>query len=211
MTGDTMALLAIGLYLLGLLLAFGVRSVRQRRRTGDTGLRFDAGPIGSLRWWARLLFLAALGLGLAGPGAALLGMAVIGPLDHSAVRIVGLFLTVIGVAATLFAQADMGNSWRVGVDPAERTTLVTTGGFAMVRNPVFTAMGLTSVGLLLMVGNPVSVAATAVLIVSIQLQVRVVEEPYLRSVHGQAYSEYAARVGRFVPGVGVADPTSEGA
>jgi protein-S-isoprenylcysteine O-methyltransferase Ste14 len=34
------------------------------------------------------------------------------------------------------------------------------------------------------------------------LQVRAVEEPYLLSVHGDAYATYAARVGRFVPGVG---------
>ena len=29
-----------------------------------------------------------------------------------------------------------------------------------------------------------------------------VEEPYLLKVHGSAYAEYAARVGRFLPGVG---------
>jgi protein-S-isoprenylcysteine O-methyltransferase Ste14 len=49
-------------------------------------------------------------------------------------------------------------------------------------------------------------AAVAVLLVSIQVQVRAVEEPYLLRVHGPAYADYAARVGRFLPGVGRLNP-----
>ena len=37
---------------------------------------------------------------------------------------------------------------------------------------------------------------------ALQLQVRAVEEPYLRSVHGDAYGTYAAATGRFLPGIG---------
>jgi len=79
---------------------------------------------------------------------------------------------------------------------------VTTGPFALVRNPIFTAMAVTSLGLTLMVPNPVAALGFAVLVVAVQMQVRAVEEPYLLAVHGEAYRRYAARVGRFVPGVG---------
>ena len=41
------------------------------------------------------------------------------------------------------------------------------------------------------------------LVASIQLQVRRVEEPYLLRTHGDAYRAYAAQVGRFIPGVGM--------
>lgn len=41
-----MAAAALTIYLAGLALAFGWRSVVQWRRTGDTGLRLDAGPAG---------------------------------------------------------------------------------------------------------------------------------------------------------------------
>jgi protein-S-isoprenylcysteine O-methyltransferase Ste14 len=34
------------------------------------------------------------------------------------------------------------------------------------------------------------------------VQVRLVEEPYLRRVHGCAYETYAARTGRFLPRIG---------
>jgi protein-S-isoprenylcysteine O-methyltransferase Ste14 len=46
------------------------------------------------------------------------------------------------------------------------------------------------------------VAAFLVVVVAVQLQVRLVEEPYLRRLHGETYADYAQRVGRFFPGVG---------
>ncbi|MET9817325.1 MULTISPECIES: hypothetical protein [unclassified Streptomyces] len=59
-----------------------------------------------------------------------------------------------------------------------------------------------------MVPNILALASLLALIVAVELQVRVVEEPYLRTVHGPAYLEYRARAGRFVPGRlrGAADP-----
>ncbi|MEV0729267.1 isoprenylcysteine carboxylmethyltransferase family protein [Polymorphospora sp. NPDC050346] len=203
-----MASLALVLYLLGLVLAFGWRSLAQWRATGDTGLRLDAGPVGSTAWWAKLLFVAALLLGAAGPAAGLAGLPVVGILDIGWLQAAGLVVAVAGVAATLAAQLQMGASWRVGVDPHERTALVTTGAFALARNPIFTAMAATSAGLAAMVPNPVSLAATAVLITSIQMQVRAVEEPYLLRSHGTDYRRYAAVVGRFWPGVGRLPATS---
>jgi protein-S-isoprenylcysteine O-methyltransferase Ste14 len=40
------------------------------------------------------------------------------------------------------------------------------------------------------------------LVTTIELQVRIVEEPCRLSVHGDAYRDYLANVGRFVRGVG---------
>jgi protein-S-isoprenylcysteine O-methyltransferase Ste14 len=48
----------------------------------------------------------------------------------------------------------------------------------------------------------VALAGLVTLWIALELQVRVVEEPYLRRVHGHAFAEYARRVGRFVPGLG---------
>jgi protein-S-isoprenylcysteine O-methyltransferase Ste14 len=198
----TMAWLALVLYVAALALAFGWRTFAQWRRTGDTGLRLDAGRPGTLRWWAKVLFLLALVLGFAGPIAALAGAPPLPGFDHRAVQTAGLVLAVAGVAATLAAQLAMGTSWRIGVDPAERTALVTGGPFALARNPIFTAMVATSLGLALMVPNLAAGAALLVLVVAVQLQVRAVEEPYLVAAHGDAYRRYAARVGRFLPLLG---------
>ncbi|RSM60073.1 isoprenylcysteine carboxyl methyltransferase [Actinoplanes sp. ATCC 53533] len=197
-----MAAAALTIYLLGLTLAFGWRSIVQWRRTGDTGLRLDAGPVGTLRWWAKLLFVVALLLGAAGPIAAIAGLPALDAFDHPVTRGAGLILAVAGVLTTLVSQLHMGTSWRIGVDPGEHTDLVTTRVFALARNPIFTAMTATSLGITLMAPNVVSVAATAILVMSIQLQVRAVEEPYLTRVHGAAYTTYTARTGRFLPGIG---------
>ncbi|MGJ7878063.1 methyltransferase family protein [Streptomyces rochei] len=122
--------------------------------------------------------------------------------DAPALHGAGTAIAVLGIAAILVAQRAMGASWRVGVDPTERTALVREGLFAYVRNPIFTAMAMTGLGLTLMVPSVPALAVFAALIIAVELQVRVVEEPYVTSVHAPAYLDYAATAGRFVPGVG---------
>ena len=73
----------------------------------------------------------------------------------------------------------MGESWRIGVDEQERTALVTSGPFAVVRNPIFAGMLPASLGLALLVPNVVALAGLAALLVALEIQVRLVEEPYL--------------------------------
>ncbi|WP_328353948.1 isoprenylcysteine carboxylmethyltransferase family protein [Streptomyces sp. NBC_00457] len=199
MTGWAWA--ALALYGAWLIAAFGIRTLIQRRRTGDAGFRGLSGTPGSAAWWAGVLFAVALLGAVAAPAATLAGVPVLVE-ETPAVYGTGAAIAVLGVAGTLMAQGAMGASWRVGVDPDERTALVTGGLFAYVRNPIFTAMGVTGLGLTLMVPNILALASLAALIVAVELQVRVIEEPYLQATHGAAYLTYAAQAGRFVPGVG---------
>lgn len=96
----------------------------------------------------------------------------------------------------------MGASWRIGVDPRERTDLVTSGLFSHVRNPIFTGMSAVALGLALLVPSWPALLAVGVLAAGLELQVRLVEEPYLIAQHGESYSRWARRAGRFLPGVG---------
>lgn len=196
-----MNVLALVLYAVFAVVAFGWRTWVQWRRTGDTGLRLAATP-GTVQWWAKLGFIAALAAGVAAPIAGLAGLAPLELLDHDPLRIAGAAIAVGGIAATAAAQTQMGASWRIGVDPSEHTGLVTHGIFAKVRNPIFTAMLITAIGFTLMVGNAVAVAGLAALIAALEVQVRAVEEPYLRSTHGPDFDAYVARAGRFLPAVG---------
>ena len=50
-----MAITALTLYLLWASLAFGWRTIDQRRRTGDSGLRLHAQP-NTPQWWAKIGF-----------------------------------------------------------------------------------------------------------------------------------------------------------
>lgn len=195
--------LALILYAAYLLLAFGLRTLIQLRRTGSTGFHGLGGRPGSAEWIAGVGFTVALLVGAAAPVLALLDVVEpIAALDTSAAHVAGLILAVGGIGLTFYAQVAMGASWRIGVDPAERTQLVTTGPFALVRNPIFAAMQPTALGLTLLVPSWVALVGFAGLVVALELQVRVVEEPYLLRAHGSAYATYAARVGRFLPGIG---------
>ncbi|KGH45398.1 isoprenylcysteine carboxyl methyltransferase [Modestobacter caceresii] len=191
---------ALVLYVVALVVLFGVRSAVQYRRTGSAGFHGISGTPAQAGWWGGVLFLAALVAGLAGLLLAVLG--VVPAAAPAAVQLAGLVLALAGFAATLAGQTGMGASWRIGVDPGERTDLVTTGVFAHVRNPIFTAMTVAQAGVVLMVPTWVSILAVVALVAAIQLQVRAVEEPYLRTVHGGTYAAYAERTGRFLPGVG---------
>jgi len=195
----TTALVLYGVYFL---LAYVARTVIQRRRMGDGGFRGVSGPPGSAEWSAGVLLVLALLAGVLGPVTALLGHEPLGLLSAPPLQVTGAVLAVLGIAATFWAQLQMGTSWRIGVDPRERTSLVTSGVFAVVRNPIFTAMGVTGLGLTLMVPNVVALGGLVGLLVALEVQVRVVEEPHLRRVHGQAYEEYTAATGRFLPQLG---------
>ena len=198
-----MAAYALALFAVYLALAFGARTVLQLRRTGSSGFKGISGRPGSAEWVGGVLFVFAFLLGLAAPVLDLLGVvepiAFLGGLPF---RILGFAMFGLGLAGTLIAQLAMGDSWRIGVDESERTDLVTTGPFAIVRNPIFAAMIPTSLGLALLVPSVLAFTAFLVLVVALELQVRLVEEPYLTRTHGERYVLYASRVGRFVPGVG---------
>lgn len=195
--------LALALYLFYGILTFGVRTLVQIRRTGSSGFHGVGGRPGSAEWIAGVGFVVALAVGFAAPLLALLDVVEpIAALDGSAAHVAGIVLALGGIAATFVAQVAMGASWRIGVDPSERTALVTTGPFALVRNPIFAAMLPTALGLTLLVPSWVALAGMAGLFVALELQVRAVEEPYLLSVHGETYASYAAQTGRFAPGLG---------
>lgn len=194
---------ALAFYALYVALALGGRALLQFHFTGSTGFKGISGRPGSAEWTGGVLFVVAALLLLAAPLFDLAGALRPLPLFDGPVGYVsGFILFFAGLTGTLAAQFAMGASWRVGVDEAERTELVTVGPFALVRNPIFSAMVPVFLGLALLVPNLAALMAVAALVVAVETQVRLVEEPYLLRTHGTRYARYASGVGRFVPGVG---------
>lgn len=199
MTYNTAAWVSLLGWALFGLLAFGIRSWWQRRQTGHSGFVGVDRHAGVAGWAGGGLFALALAVGVLAPVSALAGLlpALASPWWRS-----GLALYAVGLAGTFWAQLAMGSSWRIGVDPGERTSLVVAGPFRLVRNPIYTAMVAGGAGLALLAPNLASVGAVIVLAVAIEIQVRALEEPHLLGVHGEAYRGWARTTGRFVPGVG---------
>jgi protein-S-isoprenylcysteine O-methyltransferase Ste14 len=195
--------LALALWALFGITAVVIRVLIHLRQTGTTGVLGIGGSVGSAEWLAGVGFVASIALGVAAP---LLDQAdVVDPidaLDGVAADVTGIALYGLGLAGVLWSQLALGRSWRIGVAEDERTALVTGGPFQVVRNPIYTAMMSVLVGLALLVPSVVSLAAVALMVIALEMQTRLVEEPYLLRSHGEEYASYAGRVGRFLPGVG---------
>jgi protein-S-isoprenylcysteine O-methyltransferase Ste14 len=179
-----------------------VRGAVHRQRTGTPGIQFRDPP-GSPQWWSRLISVLAVGLAFAAPLADIAGLLdPIAPLDASGIRIAGVVLVAAGTVLSVVSQQAMGDAWRGDVDPGATTTLVTVGPFRFVRNPTLAGTLLTGAGLALVTPNVLSLLMLGAMVVAVEIQVRLVEEPYLRATLGDAYLGYASRTGRFVPGLG---------
>ena len=195
--------LALALWVVVIVVDVVWRGYVYSRQTGSTGvLRRSAGlkPTDFLGG-----AVAFVGMTATVAGAVLAATGWLGPvrlLDYTVVRIIGTALAVTGIGMVAVAQSGMGTSWRPTVDYSERTELVRTGLFAVIRNPIFTFIIVAAAGMALMTPNVVALAGVVALWLGIELHVRRVEEPYLRWAHGDAYRDYTARVGRFLPGTG---------
>lgn len=195
--------LALLLVLVWFLSLFVLRTAIHWWRTGNTGVRGFSGRVGSLEWNAGALASLGLAAGILAPFATLAGWPG-GALwfASDAIHGLGALVVVTGIAGALAAQISMGDSWRIGVDARESTELVTEGLFAWVRNPIFSFILLTGVGLVLLLPTTHSLLALVLTTLGIRIQVRAVEEPHLEKTHGALYRDYTSRVGRLVPGVG---------
>jgi protein-S-isoprenylcysteine O-methyltransferase Ste14 len=198
-----MPALALGLLVIYGFLAFGVRMAVQVRRTGSSGFNGLRGISGFAERTGGLLFALVVVLCLAGPALQLAGaLQAVHGLDGEIANGLGAMLAALGIVLAVLAQFAMGDAWRIGVDPLERTELVVHGLFSLVRNPIYAAMIPSFAGIALLAPNVLTLAGVILLLVALELQTRLIEEPHLLRVHGQQYATYAARVGRFLPGIG---------
>lgn len=118
-------------------------------------------------------------------------------LEHRGVQIAGIILLLASLAWIVLAQAQMGESWRIGIDGEHRTPLVRKGVFGLSRNPIFLGMMVTLAGLFLVIPNAVTLLTLGLGVVLIQIQVRL-EEEFLSGMHGEAYAEYRRDVRRWL-------------
>ena len=198
-----MAKLAAVMLVVFLVLTLFVRVAIQLRRTGGTGLIGLRKGAGLLEWLSGLLFVGGMAMAIVSLELVLQdALDPIDALDVDVLHVIGILLASLGGLSVFAAQLGMGASWRIGVSDEQRTDLVTGGWFSLVRNPIYAAMIVGWLGFALMVPTWLAFAAVLVIAIALELQVRVVEEPYLERTHGDEYASYASRVGRFVPGVG---------
>jgi protein-S-isoprenylcysteine O-methyltransferase Ste14 len=118
-------------------------------------------------------------------------------LQSPAIVWTGIILMAISLVVVIMAQAQMGNSWRIGIDTSNKTELVQQGIFNRTRNPIFLGMRLTQLGLFLVLPSAATFATLILGDALIQIQVRL-EEEYLAAAHGADYQNYRLRVRRWI-------------
>lgn len=179
-----------GLLFFGALFAAWQRG-RQAPKVGD-GQRDRR----SIIWIA----LQAVGIGLAGAGPVRIDIAPDAPLAFSQGAVV---LALMLGAAGLFDRSSrtMGRNWALVARTRKDATLVTTGPFALVRNPIYVALAMFMVAMAIAYGRAANLVV-AFPVYAFATWMRVAsEEKVLRAQFGAAYDAYARRVARFVPGI----------
>lgn len=181
-----------------LLLAIVGRVTYQVLQTGNHGIRFAnpatdpiaaiAGGIFSLSFALSLLVIA-------------LDFTRIWPLERwDTVHFpeIAAVIGFIGIGIVVTAQWQMRDAWRIGVDPSEKTALITEGLFAKSRNPIYFGIFVYWIGIAGILPHPIIWCLAATCWASIETIVRRVEEPYLSALHGSAYDRYFARSNRYL-------------
>jgi len=187
------------LYAAAVVLLLIRRTWRQYRSTGSTGFNgFRGAAQDPAARVGGIGFAAAVLIGLVAPWLTTAGW-LPGWNLPILVGALGAIVAVAGLSLGVSAQQAMGHSWRIGVDQAETTELVTDGPFRLVRNPIFTALMMIQTGTVAIASTWLSAAGAVLMIAACQIQTRLVEEPYLLRRHGTGYRDYAATTGRFVP------------
>ena len=118
-------------------------------------------------------------------------------LQTQILTITGLALIHIALVWISFAQFQMSNSWRIGIDEENKTKLVTDGVFSISRNPIFLGMIISVLGLFLILPNTLTFFLTITTYIVIQIQIRL-EEEFLQKQHAQDYVNYKLKTKRLI-------------
>lgn len=115
--------------------------------------------------------------------------------------VAGLLVMWAGLAVRIWAIAALGTSFRMTVEVDAGQQVVDGGPYRWVRHPSSTGILLLMAGLGLVYGNWLALAVLLVPPAGVLIRRILVEEAVLAEVMGRAYTDYAARTKRLVPGL----------
>ncbi|WP_445747821.1 methyltransferase family protein [Polaribacter sp.] len=110
---------------------------------------------------------------------------------------IGWGFLIISLIVVWFAQSQMANSWRIGIDKKNKTKLVTKGLFSISRNPIFLGIMLANIGLFLIIPNAFTLLIISLSTISINTQIRL-EEDFLKLEFSNDYLKYSKKVRRWI-------------
>ena len=113
-------------------------------------------------------------------------------LNVSAIVICSISLIWFGITLITF-----GNSFRIGIDEKTNNKLITTGTFAISRNPVFLTFIVFFLGVFLTYSNMITLLFLLLLMMMAHRQI-LREEKFLKNHYGKEYEDYCTKVRRYL-------------
>lgn len=117
-------------------------------------------------------------------------------IQATAAKLFGVLSMLAGIAIYGLALRAFGSSWRLGIDRNQPGPLVTRGIFAYSRNPVYLGLMLLAIGVFLVIGRLEMLLLAIAWVVYFHFLI-LREEQFLKEHYGDAYRDYARRVGRW--------------
>lgn len=111
---------------------------------------------------------------------------------------IGLFLTVAGLAFSVWARFFLGSNWSASVQVKDRHELVRSGPYRFVRHPIYTGILIAFLGTALAQDQWRSALAFVLLLAGIVYKLRL-EERWMIETFGDAYRDYRKRTRALIP------------
>jgi protein-S-isoprenylcysteine O-methyltransferase Ste14 len=116
---------------------------------------------------------------------------------HPAILLTGVVLLLASFTAVLYVHFYLGENWRSGTRQDGEGRLVTSGPYAITRNPMMLLVMAAQIGLFLALPSVFTLVCLAAGLWAVRAQVRV-EEQMLEARYGAAYQAYANRTPRWL-------------
>ena len=109
----------------------------------------------------------------------------------------GILLAAVSLTGFAMTLRSFGDSFRVGIDEKKPDKLVTTGMFAISRNPIYVCFLLFFLGQFL--ANPNVALAVVIPLLALAIHRQILrEEAFLAPHYGEEYAAYRRRVRRYL-------------
>ena len=117
---------------------------------------------------------------------------------HTLLMILGIIMILAGIALWIYAVPISKID-----DGIKENRLVTTGAYALVRNPIYSAAMIVCTGVILIVSNAWFFVLPFIYWLFMTVLMKATEEKWLRDLYGKQYDDYCKRVNRCWPWIPV--------
>jgi len=114
------------------------------------------------------------------------------------IRWLGTLISFVGLAFWIYSQSVLDINWSAQLRIQKEHQLVDTGPYRIIRHPIYSAMFLWTIGLILCTASAVFIVLAALMIVALIARVPK-EEKMMIGQFGDKYRKYMLTTGRYFP------------